>query len=193
MCLHDQRNTCRASRVTWHLSTIRNTMAFLPVLEISDIISTIVFVMITSRLSDLLAHQPVESPQVQIYSQLWPVLILHLVLIKHPGLSESFIALTRSPLKNFTLPFTMSCLFICQISEAWNHHITVCSYYFIILLLQSWFIQIHKTNEWQRWGTDMVFKPPAAIGKCSSWKCFLTLSYEPKHNLNRLEPTFSHG
>lgn len=35
-------------------------MAFLPVLEISDILSTIVFVMVTSGLSDLLAHQPVE-------------------------------------------------------------------------------------------------------------------------------------
>lgn len=116
---------------------IWNTMAFLPVLEISDILSTIVFVMITSGLSDLLAHQPVKSPQVQIYSQLCPVMILHLVLIKHPGLSESFVALTRSPLKNFPLPFTMSHIFICQISEAWNYHITVRSYYFIILLLQS--------------------------------------------------------
>lgn len=52
-------------------------MALLPVLEISDILCTIVFVMVTSGLSDLLAHQPVESPQVQI-SQLCLVLLLHL-------------------------------------------------------------------------------------------------------------------
>lgn len=53
-------------------------MAFLPVLEISDILSTIVFVVVRSGLSDLLAHQPVESPQVQISSQLCPVLLLRL-------------------------------------------------------------------------------------------------------------------
>lgn len=64
MCLHDQRNTCRASRVAWHLSTSWNTIAFLPVLEISDILSTIRFLMVTSGLSDLPAHKPMESPQV---------------------------------------------------------------------------------------------------------------------------------
>lgn len=89
-------------------------MAFLPVLEISDILSTIVFVMVTSGLSDLLAHQAVASPQVQISSQLCPVMLLHLVLINHPELSERLAALTRSPLKNFPLPFTTSCIFICQ-------------------------------------------------------------------------------
>lgn len=52
-------------------------MALLPVLEISDILCTIVFVMVTSGLSDLLAHQPAESPQVQI-SQLCLDLLLHL-------------------------------------------------------------------------------------------------------------------
>lgn len=89
-------------------------MAFLPVLESSDILSTIVFVMVTSGLSDLLAHQPAESPQVQISSQLCPVVLLCLPLINHPGLSESFIALTHSPLKNFSLPFTMNCILTCQ-------------------------------------------------------------------------------
>lgn len=78
-------------------------MAFLPVLEISGILSAIVFVMVTSGLSDLLAHQPVESSQVQMSSQLCPVLMLHLVLISHPGLSESFIALTHLPLKHFPI------------------------------------------------------------------------------------------
>lgn len=58
-------------------------MAFLPVLEISDILSTIVFVMVTSGFSDVLAHQPAESPQVQISSLLCPVPLLHLVLINH--------------------------------------------------------------------------------------------------------------
>lgn len=87
-------------------------MAFLPVLEISDILSTIVFVMVTSGLSDLLAHQPVESPQVQTSSSLCPVPLLHLALINHLR-ALSFIALTHSHLKNLPFPFTVSCIFIC--------------------------------------------------------------------------------
>lgn len=39
-------------------------MAFLPVLEISDILSTIIFIMVTSGLSDLPTHKPTETPQV---------------------------------------------------------------------------------------------------------------------------------
>lgn len=192
MCLCDQRNTCRASQVTWHLSTVWNTMGFLPVLEFSDILSTITLIMVPSDLSDLLAHQPTESPQVQISSLLCTILLLwlHLVLINQTGLPESFRVLTHSSLKNILLTFIMSSIFICQRAR-W----LVKPHYSKQLLFYSpSFVQF--TRETSVRDAESASCPNLELSY-SHWKAFLLKmlshlsSYKPKHNLNRLEPTLN--
>lgn len=175
MCLPDQRNTCRASRVRWHLSLTWSTMALVPGLQISGILSAAVSVMLTSGLSDLLAHQPTERPQVQSSSQLCPLLLCCFLLINHLGLSESFLALTHSPLKN--LPPIQSLIFICQ--RLSNQGSLAPSFYGWQLLIYPPFANpdslgksVTETGTGTRNGVQ-ILSSPAAAGKHSSWKCIL--------------------